>query len=259
MNAFHMAKDHIDQSGGVLNAARSEIGKWDAELQSHSDRARELSRSTAEPLSDGIPFEIAAEKDEEVQSLSKSLQEAPVAASPVRGSIWQLLESHAWNSFRQLAAHSQVEQIQSQLTSLAKHGSDSQTGLHSTLQNADSLANKYMQSGESTLQTVSKDFQALVHDIMQKSTSKKDVVKSADTTEPVLPTGTQGSEILHVVGGDDDDDFVWDDDDDLAVTGNAHGDLLDTNAVSTSTSGPKTLPAPATSSQIPIDFDSDWE
>ncbi|WFD17949.1 hypothetical protein MCAP1_000160 [Malassezia caprae] len=258
MNALHMAKDHIDQSGGILNAARSEIGKWDAELQSHSDRARELSRSTAEPLSDGVPFEIT-DKDDEVQSLSKSLQETPAAASPERNSIWHLLESHAWNSFRQLASHSQVERIQSQLTSLANNGSDSQTGLHSTLKDADSLARKYMQSGESTLQNVSKDFQKLVHDIMQKSSSKKDVSESTNAAESVLPTGTQGAETLHVVGSDDDDDFVWDDDDDLAVTGNAHADLLDGDTTSASTSEPKALPAPTTPSRNPIDNDSDWE
>lgn len=263
MSALQMAKDHIDQSGGVVNAARSEITKWDAQLQSHSDRARELSRSTAEPLSDGSPFELSSEKEEEAQASSMSLKETPVSVSPERGSIWQLLESHAWNSFRQLAAHSQVERIQSQLTSLAQHGTDSNTGLHSTLKDADSLARKYIHSGESKLQTVSKDFQALVHDIMQKSSTKKDVIEPSSTGAPILPAETTGTESLHVVGGDDDDDFVWDDDnsddDTLAVTDNAHSDLLSTGTVPASTSGPKQLPAPTASARVPIDFDSDWE
>lgn len=254
MNALQMAKDHFDQSGGVVNAARSEISKWDSQMQFHSDRARELSRSTAEPLGDGAPFELSADKEDEHSSLSKSLQETQVATSPERGSIWQLLESHAWKSFRQLAAHSQVERIQSQLTSLAQNGSESNTGLHSTLKDADSLARKYMQSGESALQSVSKDFQALVHEVMQRSANNKE----ASTDQHALPADMTGGESLHVVGGDD-DDFVWDDDVDLAVTGTTNADLLSADSESAPASGTKSLPASTTSSHPPIDTDSDWD
>lgn len=237
MHALQMAKDHIEQNGGLVNAARTELGKRDAQMPSPSDRAQELSRSASELVDDDVTSELAKGKEDTASSLSNSLQDMPLAVSPERGSIWQLLESHAWKSFRQLAAHSQVERIQSQLTSIAQHGTDANLGLHSTLKDADSLARKYMQSGETALQAVSKDFQSLVHDIMQKSADKKEAAAIRAETS-MVPTESAETEALHVVGDDDDDDFVWEDDDDLAVAGHPPTELL---AAGTTT--PAALPA----------------
>lgn len=216
----------MEENGGIINTAKAGLEALDARMQTESDRARQISRSSTAAEQPDAPFELAGhDNDDDDETVFSSSLKSTASHMDVReqgekgrrssdaASSWSAMSANAWESLKKLAYHPQIEQLQTQIATLNANAMDPHS-FQTSLKDVEVMTRQYMNTSGATLHGLTKELQARYNALVAGAAAKESASASKKGKEKEAETEAD-EEPPHVVGGDD--DFAWDDDDEIAL------------------------------------------
>ena len=211
------AQKHVEQQGGVLSAARQELGRLESQLDQASERAREKSRAGEEPHVGDTSFELSGE-EETATHVDKGKARADDAASAGAASLGELTGS-VWSTLQRFAHHEQVQKLQQQMAALV-HSGDGEKSTEGEIKEGatrsalpafrevEALAGKYLEAGEGFAREMGRDLGRMLDEVVKIVPPEEEKRTEAQAAAPAEKTTlAQATEPIT-------DDFSWDADED---------------------------------------------